>query len=261
MMKLPQNATQLRDAIKAAIEFYQGSPVRNENRLNEALAKSLNFENYDQLAVHIKASVPIEVYEVEFDYSDEQTLIINGVRIDTDLAHNEIVAYTVVDREDRIMDLRQYIAEAQCDPQRAHDVTLMQDDLDVLRKSDAEWVLEAVGTNRFIAPEPELFNETCEEMLEKAAEHYQEIAGASKKSGQLVEDAYTYYGDDPVIDVYTSELVLIKEVYLRDGKLPLGMSVKKFEGKVPDDYVAAYPGSLGEYVPIEFDSESMGVDH
>lgn len=262
MINLPQSTDQLRNIIKTAIEFYQGSPVKNENKLNESLAQSLGFKNYDQLAAIIKTSTPIETYDIEFDYSGEQTLIINGIRIDTQLAHEEIVSHTVVEREDRIVDLCQYIAEAQHDPRREYDVILMKEDLETLNKSKAEWVLEAVGTNGFIAPdlEPELFNKTCDEMLEAAAAHYQEIAGAPQKSSRLIENAYTYYGDDPVTDVHVSELVLIKETFLRDEKLPIGMMIEKFQGEVPEDYVAAYPSSTGEYVPIEFEGEPMSAD-
>jgi hypothetical protein len=51
---LPQSVPELRAIIKQSIEMYSESPVKNENKLNEVLAKSLGFSNYDQLSSEIK---------------------------------------------------------------------------------------------------------------------------------------------------------------------------------------------------------------
>lgn len=53
-VELPKTIQELKDTLKSAIAFYQGSPVKNENKLNEALASALNFANYDHLAGAIK---------------------------------------------------------------------------------------------------------------------------------------------------------------------------------------------------------------
>lgn len=53
-IELPKTVEELRDILKSAIAFYQGSPVKNDNKLNEALASSLNYANYDQLAAALK---------------------------------------------------------------------------------------------------------------------------------------------------------------------------------------------------------------
>lgn len=173
MLNLPQDANELRNAIKDAIEFYQGSPAKNNNKLNEALAASLGFENYDQLAPLLKEPETIKTYDIEFDYDLPQCLVIGGIRIDEELVHDEVIAYTISDREDRISDLRQWIGEAQSDSRRQNDVLLMQEDLDTLLASNETYVLEAYATNGFIAAdlEPELFNKTCHEMLMDAAKH------------------------------------------------------------------------------------------
>ena len=173
MLNLPQDANELRNAIKNAIEFYQGSPAKNDNKLNEALAVSLGFKNYDQLSPLLKEPETIKTYNIEFDYDLPQCLVIDGIRIDEELVHDEVIAYTISDREERIRDLRQWIAEAQNDLQRQSDVPLMQEDLDTLLASNETYVLEAYSTNGFIAAdlEPELFNKTCHEMLMDAAKH------------------------------------------------------------------------------------------
>lgn len=53
-LELPKTVQELRDILKSAIAFYQGSPVKNENKLNEALASALNYANYDHLAAALK---------------------------------------------------------------------------------------------------------------------------------------------------------------------------------------------------------------
>lgn len=61
---LPQTVDALRSAIKSAIVCYQGSPVKNENKLNEALAAALNFANYDQLSALLKQASQSAVSEI-----------------------------------------------------------------------------------------------------------------------------------------------------------------------------------------------------
>jgi hypothetical protein len=260
MLNLPTNTDQLRAAIKTAIEFYQGSPVKNENKLNEALAASLGFKNYDQLAPEVTAKTAgiTKTYDIQFDYAGEHQIIINGVRIDTELVHEGFINYTLAEREDRISDIRQWIGEAASDHDRdrSHDIYLMQQDLDSLLASKEEYVLEAYGTSGFIAAdvEPELFQQTCNAILKAAAAFYKDRVGELTKTGVLYEDACTHYGADDV-EVYAGELVLIKESYLSDDYLPIGMAVEKFNGSVPEGYIAAYTGTFGEYVPVKLNDE------
>lgn len=259
-VNLPQTVDQLRAAIKTAIAFYQESPVRNENKLNEALAASLNMKNYDTLSAALKASdaepETIDTYPIEFDYDDGQYLIINGVRIEADLAHEEIVSCSVYDRQDRLEEIQIYLGEAIRDDRRA-DAYSMQSDIDYLRSSKEEWVLGYFGTSGFIAAdvEPQLFNETCDEMIEAAAEYYSEKVGPLTKTGRKYTECTAYYNGEPVSEIFAGELVLIKEAFLGDDKLPIGMCVEKFEGTVPDGYMAAYAGASGEYVPIYLDDD------
>jgi hypothetical protein len=53
-IKLPQTIAELHSFMKTAIETFQCSSVSNKNKLNETLAKSLDFNNYDQLSALIK---------------------------------------------------------------------------------------------------------------------------------------------------------------------------------------------------------------
>lgn len=256
MLKLPSTPTELRTAIRNAIEFYQGNPVKNENKLNEALAISLGFQNYDQLAPMMAEPETIDTYPIEFDYDKGQFLIINGVRIDAELAHEEIVSCSVYDREERLEEIQIYLGEALRD-NRSADASSMQKDIDYLRSSKEEWVLGYFGSSGFIAADvdPQLFNETCDEMIEAAAEYYSEKVGPLTKTGRQYTNCTAYYSGEPVSEVFADELVLIKEYFLGDDKLAIGMCVEKFEGTVPDGYMAAYAGSFGEYVPIYLDDE------
>lgn len=53
-LNLPNNIDGLREILKTAIAVYQGSPVKNNNKLNESLASSLGFANYDHLSANLK---------------------------------------------------------------------------------------------------------------------------------------------------------------------------------------------------------------
>lgn len=192
-------------------------------------------------------------YTIDFDYSGEQQMIVNGVRIGVELVYDGHINYIVSEREDRISDIRLFMAGALRDytRDRSYDISLMQEDLDTLLASKEEYVLEAYQTNGFIASdlEPERFQDTCNEILESAAMFYKERVGELTKTGKLYKKALSYY-DGGTLEVYANELVLIQEDNLCDSRLPVGMEVRKFNKRVPDGYVAAYIGPSGEYVPV-----------
>lgn len=254
MLKLPENTTELRKAIKVAIEFYQGSPAVNENKLNEALAKSLNFDNYDQLSPLLEdyKCSNIITYSISFDCKGEQSLLINGNRISSNLVHSEVVTHTVVDREDRIQDLISFISEAQSDSSRAGDRALMQEDLEYLINSDDDYVLEAYATNGFISAssEPELFNRTCDEMILAAIDYYD---NGISQLGTLITNAVTYYQNEPVNELYEGQLVVFNEDYLSDDTLSFTLPVEKYDGTLKDGFIIAYRGDE-QYIPIEIEN-------
>ena len=261
-LALPGDITSLRTAIKTAIEHYQGSPVKNDNKLNESLAAALNFANYDQLAAALRSASEVETvtaYDIAFDYDGEQYLIINGVRIEADLVHEGVIDYTVSERESRIDELRMWIGEAtrSNEPRRQADIPLMQADLETLLASNEEFVLEAYGTNGFVAGdlEPVEFNAICDEMIACAKAYYAEKIGELTKTGRCYTEAAAYYSGEPVSEVYENELVLINEDFLADDKLAIGMVAERYTGTVPDGFMVAYAGAFGEYVPIYLNNE------
>lgn len=256
---LPSTVTELRQALRTAIEFYQGSPVKNENKLNETLAVALNFRSYDQLAAALNAAsaaecteTAVEVkYPIAFEYhSKPNQHIIIGLRIDNDLSSEGVIDYTVYSREDRIDDLHTYISEST----NAASKKMMKDDLAYLMKSQAEWILESTSTNDVIAPdlEPERFNEVCEQIRELAADHYAALVGTPTETGTYFANAEHWLTGAPH-PVYAGQLVLIPRCAVEeDDELPVGMTVAKFTSAdaIPDEQVAAYVVN-GEYIPVD----------
>lgn len=163
---LPQTTEELRKSIKLAIERYNSSPVANNNKLNEALASSLDFKNYNQLAPLIKEEnkpkkTPYEIEENHPDYT------INNVEINSEIFDNELTNYTIADREDRIYWISIYYGEALMNNDPRGDAQYMKDDLNYLESCDDVFVLEKLGTNTFVAAskEPELFNDLCDDII------------------------------------------------------------------------------------------------
>ena len=156
---LPTTPDDLKNAISTAIAFYQGSPVKNENKLNEALSRALNYANYDQLAPNLPTpKEDIKIHKVY--WNSDNNIEINDIKID-DAVLYDIVEYTLVDREDQISDLYSYISEASDNKQ------LMINDQQYLIKLDDTYVLSSCSTNKFIAASdtPEAFNKICEDIL------------------------------------------------------------------------------------------------
>lgn len=257
-VQFPADIFALRGVVKRAIEQFQGSPVKNMNKLNEAIAHALDFNNYDQLAAALKASdsvnLMVSTYPISFDYGDKssqhQYIIINGVRINNDLACSSVVDYTVEDREECISNLTQFISEATSRSTKQ----AMMSDLAYLMTSKAEWVLSNTSnSNFFIAPDidPERFQTACDEILAKAADYYAEQVGVASKTGLFFPDAvHEWLGD--AHPVYAGQLVLIPRASLQDDTTPVGMDVKPFTevGMIPEDYIPAYAVD-GFYVPLD----------
>ncbi len=168
---LPQNTTDLRSVIKTAIELYQGSPVKNENKLNEVLAKSLNFPNYDSLAPIIKEEqdesneVAIQIPFVYID--DRNNVTIEDYEIDEEIFDEQKVNYVLRTTEELIDDLYDYIGEASR-ANRDSDRTLMIEDVRYLHTLKDEFVFSSVETNEYIAASdnPERFVEICKEIID-----------------------------------------------------------------------------------------------
>lgn len=169
-IQLPTTTNELREAIKTAIEFYQGSPAKNENKLNEALAASLNLANYDTLSALLKEDVK-EVEKTKWIYDIERNMgfsLINDVKINENVFDNVDVAFCIVDKDDRIDEMYRWIGENLNDSSKAYMVSQWKELIAYLERSKEEYVLEGIENSEFIAfdLEPKEFNEACAEILE-----------------------------------------------------------------------------------------------
>jgi hypothetical protein len=163
-VNFPADIDALRAAVRIAIEFYQGSPATNKNKLNEAVAAGLKFDNYDQLSAALKsAAVEAEHVPVTFVYLyvDENRVKVGDDDISPAVFDHELVDYVVREREDAIEHIVDMVSEA-----RPGDRALMRQDINYLESLNDRFVFSSVSTNEFIAASdnPVRFNEICAEI-------------------------------------------------------------------------------------------------
>jgi len=93
--------------------------------------------------------------------SKDYLTVIDGRPIYSEIFDQEMVDYRLVETENQIDDLIQWIAESN------KDKWLMKEDLEYLMKLEDEYVFSSILTNEFIASSdnPERFDEICEEIL------------------------------------------------------------------------------------------------
>lgn len=163
-VNFPADIDALRAAVRIAIEFYQGSPATNKNKLNEAIAAGLKFDNYDQLSAALKSTaVEAKHVPVTFLYLDDED---DRVKIgDDDISpavfEHELVNYVVREREDAIESIVDMVSNA-----RPSDRQLMRQDITYLESLNDRFVFSSILTNEYIAAsdDPERFNEICAEI-------------------------------------------------------------------------------------------------
>ena len=110
-------ANSLKDLLKKGIERYQDSPVRNKNKLNEALACSLDYPNYDMLSAELakhttrpRSKHEVEIKEIETDEFETNVFyFIDGQLIDPEIIYNDSVDYMIIDRYDHIESLSEEV--------------------------------------------------------------------------------------------------------------------------------------------------------
>jgi len=104
----------------------------------------------------------------EIDINDEGEIEINGEVINSKIFNEELVDYSVVDREDRIEYLCMWITESD----KSNDKRLMLEDLKYLMKLEDEFVFSSIFTNEYIAKsdDEETFNNICEEIIKLNSE-------------------------------------------------------------------------------------------
>ncbi len=161
---LPSTATELQTAIKKAIEYYQGSPVVNDNKLRESLAKALDFKNYNQLSASLKSEKPIVPMNAYYSEYYECTLI-EGIKILDVVFDEELVGYKICERDDEIDNLYNLIAGL--GDRDSVNGQLMKNDLSLLNSLTDPYIISNIWDNQYISPtsRPERFNEVCEEIL------------------------------------------------------------------------------------------------
>ena len=87
---------------------------------------------------------------------------INNVKIPNKIFNKELVNYRIVNREDLIDNLFEWIA--QC---KTSDKVLMVKDLKELINIDDIFILSSIETNDYLYGNSESFNSKCEEILRK----------------------------------------------------------------------------------------------
>ncbi|CAH7265805.1 hypothetical protein VCHA53O466_320045 [Vibrio chagasii] len=175
---LPTTVEAFKSALKTGIEFYQGNPAKNKNKLNEAVAKSLNIGNYDTLSAlmsnHTEVTTKPEPKEkvavCTATIDDANNVHINGCLVDEIIFDDQQVSYNVRPLEEEIDSILEYLGEA-----RGSDQTLMKEDIKMLIGAEFEndeFILTSNETNHYISRhvEPDLFDKVCNEILVKNAE-------------------------------------------------------------------------------------------
>ena len=161
-IELPTTFDEYTTCINKVISFYSGINI-HQNRLNESIAKSLDFENYDQLYSLI---CDIEKpYCVNLDIS---ATTINNIVINDLVFTDEMSDFYFADLEDYIDNLTQWISELNTSSKNySSDKFLMLQDLKMLLSWDDETILVSVHTNHFISPKNNTkeFNEECLNIL------------------------------------------------------------------------------------------------
>lgn len=96
--------------------------------------------------------------QVKYILSDDA---INDIKINEKIREEELFGYNIIHRESFIEELIRWIGEATQDKQA------MVDDLKYLLRLDDEYIFSSISTNEYISQsDGDIFNETCEELLE-----------------------------------------------------------------------------------------------
>ena len=107
----------------------------------------------------------IKTYNI-FNESTEKEYIlgdhsINGVEIDDDIFSLELFDYEIINRDDYIDNLIEWIHNA-----GTNDRILMKEDLKLLFSIDDEYLFSSISYNDFIYKEDNNFNEICQTLLD-----------------------------------------------------------------------------------------------
>lgn len=114
---------------------------------------------------------------------EEGNYFVDNVKINDRVFNEELVDYTIRDREEFIDTLIDWIGEAHDRPNddRPNDLYLMKEDLRSLMKETEEFMLSSIQTNDYLFSEDWEFDEVCEEILKINEELRQKEIKSIKK--------------------------------------------------------------------------------
>ena len=172
-IELPKTVDEFRDAIKIAIEEFQNSPVKNNNKLNHSLAKSLKFTEYRALQ-NLLTNKSNKQSTIKVEILGNDTFI-NRIKIDDKAQSEELTEYYLVNKQEYISNLYMWINDRLNDfknnyPHKESEIPDMKRKLQELNEIDDIYFFESYNNgNDWIAAsiEPEHFNEICLEILEE----------------------------------------------------------------------------------------------
>lgn len=164
-INLPKSIEELKSIIKSSIESYSQSPVKNNNKLNEVLSKSLGFDNYDQLSSTIKEmnkTRPLVVCIVELPIGS--CVCIGEEFICDEVFDENMVDYILVEREVEISNISDSLAGTYGEERE-----MLLADISILQLLDDVYIFSNISTNEYIAASNDIdgFNSLCEEILDK----------------------------------------------------------------------------------------------
>lgn len=211
LIAIPQTIEAYKDSLKKAIEFYSASPVKNNNKLNESLAKSLDFKNYDTLSALLKKNslkAPLKIssnsyLNIKYDISisDDNETSINGILINQKLFDEEMVRYNVRTREEIVDFIISIISEASI-----YNANLMKEDLRFLFSIEDEFLFNSIESNKYVvySEKPKEFNKIAESII---VEHF------------ILENdwcGFIQFLNDNILDNISSSCLDFNEYYLDD---------------------------------------------
>lgn len=164
-INLPTTVSELKSAIKIAIEFYKGNPAKNENKINEALAKALGYKSYDELSPLINSCHSASRHRIFID--DNYNSFVDSQLIDESIFDEGMVKYIIRTKAEIIDDLKLHLIGAV----NSNSVNPIISDLRLLNSnafSNDEFILSSIETNHYLSQhhDAEQFNNICKEIID-----------------------------------------------------------------------------------------------
>lgn len=197
------STSELKNFLAKGIEHYQGNPAKKLNKLNESMAKGLNFKSYDALAPLLVEPAKSK-FTIEID--DDNNSFINGKLINPEFFDEEKVSYKIRTKDEVV----EFIFECLSNPidtdRYEHEMKqrqMMIDDIKLLQSSafeNDEFILTSIETNKYLSAHHGVseFNEFCSDTLELNKE-FSELPRCEHCSQNLTEDdsvCREYYSKD-----------------------------------------------------------------